>query len=157
MIGSSLAQAIILQVAGVTLVDSCLEAHGANWFNLHRIRNNPKLHIDLVDICDVNAMTKHVRGKDYIFNLAGQVSHNDSLNNPLLDFDINYRGHVIVLEACIKNNPCAKIINAGSRLRYGRIKNISVDETHERGPLTRTPRTKMQRKSITDPVIIDLD
>jgi len=77
-----------------------------------------------------------IKDKDIVFNLAAQVSHNDSLQNPSLDADINYIGHLNVLEAARNYNPAAKIIHAGSRLQFGKILKNPVSEDHPLNPLT---------------------
>jgi len=136
MMGSSLAIDLIRWGAKVTLLDALIEQYGANFYNIEKIKNSPNLQVIIADIRDKLAIEDSVKHKDIIFNLAGQVSHNDSLENPLLDLDINYRGHVTVLEACLKNNRSAKIFYAGSRLQYGNTQRIPVDENHPRNPLT---------------------
>jgi len=40
-----------------------------------------------------------IRGKDYLFNLAGQTSHLDSMINPGPDLEINGRAQLSILEA----------------------------------------------------------
>jgi len=133
MIGSSLARRLVELGARVTIVDSRLEPYGANLFNIAGIEDELKvLEVDIRDekIADI------VVGQDYLFNLAGQVSHNDSLTNPKLDLDINYWGHVNVLEACLRHNRDVKIFHCGSRLQYGRIQYNPVPESHPRNPAT---------------------
>ena len=95
-------------------MDSCLEPYGANVFNVRNIQD--QIRIVRVDIRDKEALQSIVIGKDIVFNLAGQVSHNDSLENPFLDADINYLGHLNVLENLRQHNPRAMVLHAGSRL-----------------------------------------
>ena len=79
-------------------------------------------------------MNERVIGQDYIFNLAAQLSHVDSLTDPFTDLDINCRGHLTLLQACQKYNPDVKIIYAGTRSQYGKIEYIPVDEQHPVNP-----------------------
>lgn len=134
MIGSTIAHKLVHHGAKVTVVDACIEPYGANMFNLERIRD--KVDVSITDIRDKEAMKFLVRGQDIIFNLAGQVSHNDSIDNPFLDADINYIGHLNVLENVRKFNPKAKILIAGSRLQFGLIEKNPVDENHPLRPKT---------------------
>ncbi|MBI4145217.1 NAD-dependent epimerase/dehydratase family protein [Candidatus Woesearchaeota archaeon] len=136
MIGSSIAQALVPAGADVILVDAFLEKYGANRANLEGIADKPNCRVNVADIRDAAAMAELVKGQDYIFNLAGQVDHNSSLDDPLLDLDINYRAHVTLLEACLRNNRDVKIFHAGSRLQYGKVHYNPVDEHHPREPLT---------------------
>jgi UDP-glucose 4-epimerase len=134
MIGSSIAIKAVARGCQVTLADACIQPYGANLFNVESIRD----HVQVVeaDIRDVDAMSRLVREQDVIFNLAGQVSHNDSMENPFLDADINYMGHLNVLECIRRHNPRAVVLHAGSRLQFGRIEQSPVDEMHPLNPRT---------------------
>jgi nucleoside-diphosphate-sugar epimerase len=134
MIGSTLANKLVAMGAEVTLVDAFIKPYGANIFNVEKISHLIKINIS--DIRDKESVKVLVHDKDIIINLAGQVSHNDSLQNPYLDTDINYIGHLNVLEAVKNNNPTAKILYSGSRLQFGKIIANPVAEDHALNPLT---------------------
>ncbi len=134
MIGSSLAHKLVECKANVTIVDAYIEPYGANLFNINGVKDAVGLNIS--DIRDKEAMKILVKDNDLIFNFAGQVSHNDSIEKPFLDADINYIGHLNVLECVRKYNPRAKILFSGSRLQFGKIKYMPVDEKHPLDPET---------------------
>jgi UDP-glucose 4-epimerase len=134
MIGSTIARKIVKAGAKVTIVDACIEPYGANFFNVHDIRD--ALHVNIADIRDREGMKILVRDMDIIFNLAGQVSHNDSIADPYLDADINYIGHLNVLENVRIYNPTALVVHAGSRLQFGAIQSVPVDEKQPLKPKT---------------------
>lgn len=134
MIGSTLTHKLIDLGAEVTLVDSLIKPYGGNLFNIKGVENVVKVNIS--DIRDKESIKILVENKDIIFNLAAQVSHNDSLKNPYLDADINYIGHLNVLEAIKNHNPTAKVLYSGSRLQFGKIFNNPVAEDHPLKPLT---------------------
>ncbi len=134
MIGSTIASKLVEYGAEVTIVDAMIKPFGGNFFNIHDINEMVKLNI--ADIRDKEAMKVLVQNKDIVFNLAGQVSHNDSLLNPFLDTDINYIGHLTVLDALKNFNPEAKILYSGSRLQFGKIEQNPVSEDHPLNPLT---------------------
>jgi UDP-glucose 4-epimerase len=134
MIGSTVAHQLVEYGANVTIVDSCLAPYGANLANLEGIESS--VQVNIADIRDVSAMNENVKNKDVVFNFAGQVSHNDSLTSPELDMDINYKGHVNLLEACRRNNPGVRVLHSGSRLQFGRIVSNPVAENHPSSPLT---------------------
>jgi UDP-glucose 4-epimerase len=134
MIGSSIAIDLVSLGADVTLVDAFIEPFGANRLNVAPIRDKVKINVS--DIRDKESMKTLVAGKDVIFNLAGQVSHNDSIEDPFLDAEINYLGHLNVLEACRRVSPEAKILFSGSRLQFGEIERIPVAEDHPLRPKT---------------------
>ena len=134
MIGSTIAQRLANFGVEVTILDSCIEPYGANLFNVESI--SKKVKINIADIRDKAAMKVIVKGMNIVFNLAGQVSHNDSIDDPFLDADINYIGHLNILECLKSYNPEATVLHAGSRLQYGRIERIPVDENHALRPRT---------------------
>jgi UDP-glucose 4-epimerase len=134
MIGSTIALELVKLGADVTILDAFIEPFGANQFNIASIRNEVKVNIS--DIRDKESVKSMVAEKDIIFNLAGQVSHNDSIENPYLDAEINYLGHLNVLEACRRISPEAKILYSGSRLQFGEIERIPVAEDHPLRPKT---------------------
>jgi len=128
MIGSTIAHLAVAQGAQVGILDAMLPMYGGNLFNLQGISD--AIHFIEGDIRDLNLMRRVVPGYDYICNLAGQVSYVDSNTDPLLDLDINCKGHIQVLEACRLENPRAKLLFASSRFVYGRIEYNPVDENH---------------------------
>lgn len=128
MIGSTLAHIAVCYGAEVRIVDAMLPLYGGNLFNLEPIAQE----IDFIegDIRDAGVMKEAVRDVDYVFDLAAQVSYVHSNRDPLLDLDINCRGHLIVLEACREINPKAKAIFSSSRFVYGSTQYNPVDEDH---------------------------
>lgn len=134
MIGSTITAKLLENGAEITIVDALIEPFGANFFNVEQFKGNIKVNIS--DIRDKESIKILVKDKDIIFNLAAQVSHNDSLLDPFKDADINYIGHLTVLEALKNYNPKAKILYSGSRLQFGKIIQNPVDETHPLNPLT---------------------
>ena len=127
-IGSNLAHRLVPLGALITLVDALIPDCGGNSFNIEGIKNYVKVNIS--DIRDRDKMDQLVRNQDYIFNLAGQVSHIDSMRDPFTDLDMNCQGQLSVLEACRKNNPTVKIIFASTRQIYGKPEYLPVDEKH---------------------------
>jgi len=126
-IGSNLSRALADLGARVLAVDSLLPDYGGNLFNLSGYEDRIK-----VNIADVrgHAMEYLVRGQDVLFNLAGQVSHIDSMTDPFTDLEINCRSQLWILEAVRKSNPGVKIVYAGTRQVYGKPLRLPVDETH---------------------------
>jgi UDP-glucose 4-epimerase len=128
MIGSTIAHILVEQGAGVTVVDAMLPAYGGNYFNLQNILD--RIVIVEGDIRDQDRMKEWVDGADYVFNLAAQVSYVDSNLDPLLDLDINCRGHLNLLMALSRFNRRAKVVFTSSRFVYGSIDYNPVDENH---------------------------
>jgi UDP-glucose 4-epimerase len=127
-IGSNLAHRLVDLGADVLLVDSLIPAYGGNLFNISGIRDRVRLNI--ADVRQESTMNYLVRHVDVIFNLAGQVSHIDSMRDPYTDLEINCRSQLSLLEACRRNNPKAKVVYAGTRQVYGRAETLPVTEQH---------------------------
>jgi len=132
-IGSNLARVLINRGAQVTLVDSLIPQYGGNLFNIADIRE--KLEVNICDVRDPYAMKHLVKGKDYLFNLAGQTSHMDSMINPQADLEINTSAQLSILEACRIDNPEIKIVFASTRQLYGKPDYLPVDEKHPIRPV----------------------
>lgn len=132
-IGSNLARRLVGLGAEVTLVDSFIPEYGGNLHNLHGIIDRVRLNIS--DIRDPHSMKYLVQGKSMVFNLAGQTSHMDSMNDPFTDLEINSRAQLSLLEALRHYNPSAKIIFASTRQIYGKAEYLPVDEKHPLRPV----------------------
>ncbi|MCG8352704.1 MAG: NAD-dependent epimerase/dehydratase family protein [Chloroflexales bacterium] len=127
-IGSNLAHRLVDLGAQVTLVDSLIPIYGGNLKNVESIKD--KVQVNIADVRDEYSMNYLVQGQDYLFNLAGQTSHLDSMNNPYTDLDINCRAQLSILEACRKHNPTLKLVYASTRQIYGKPDYLPVDERH---------------------------
>jgi len=131
-IGSTLAHRLIEFDSDVTLVDSLLPDYGGNLFNIDRIKDRVK--VDMADVRDASSMFHLVKGQDYMFNLAGTLSHIDSMIDPYTDLEINCKSQLTILEACRKNNSDLKIVFSGTRGQYGKAQYLPVDEKHPMCP-----------------------
>ena len=131
-IGSNLARALVKIGAKVTIYDNFMEKTGSNFYNIEDIKD--RIEFISGDIRDKEKIEEAVKEKDIIFNLAGQVSHVLSMENPFLDIDINCKGQLIFLEACRKNNPEAKIIYSGSRTQVGSVGESTMNENSQQNP-----------------------
>jgi UDP-glucose 4-epimerase len=130
-IGSNLCRTLADLGANVLAVDSLLPDYGGNLFNLDGYEE--KVRINIADVRG-HGMGYLVKGQDVLFNLAGQVSHIDSMTDPFTDLEINCRSQLSILEALRQHNPEAKIVYAGTRQIYGRPQRLPVDEQHLLNP-----------------------
>jgi UDP-glucose 4-epimerase len=126
-IGSNLARRLAELGADVLLVDSLIPAYGGNLFNIAGIE--ARVRVNIADVRQDSTMSYLVRDRDVLFNLAGQVSHIDSMRDPHTDLEINCRSQLTMLEACRKHNRRIKVVFAGTRQVYGRPEKLPVDET----------------------------
>ena len=130
-IGSNLCRTLADLGARVLAIDSLLPDYGGNLFNLAGYED--RVRINIADVRG-HGMAYLVRGQEVLFNLAGQVSHLDSMTDPFTDLEINCRSQLWILEAARKNNPEIKIVYAGTRQVYGKPQRLPVDETHLLNP-----------------------
>jgi UDP-glucose 4-epimerase len=127
-IGSNLARRLVSLGANVLLVDSLIPDYGGNLFNIDGIAD--RVTVNVADIRQQSTMNYLVQDRALIFNLAGQVSHIDSMKDPYSDLEINCRSQLTILEACRYNNPHVKVVFAGTRQVYGRPESLPVTEQH---------------------------
>ena len=132
-IGSNLARRLVECGNSVTVLDSLIPEYGGNPRNLHDLRE--KIVVNLSDVRDPFSINELIKGQDYLFNLAGQTSHLDSMNDPFTDLDINAKAQLSILEACRKNNPNIRIVFASTRQIYGKPQYLPVDEKHSLNPV----------------------
>lgn len=127
-IGSNLARQLVETGANVTLVDSLIPEYGGNLANIAGIERRVKVNIS--DVRDEHSMKYLIKGQDYLFNLAGQTSHLDSMQDPYTDLEINCRAQLSILEVCRKFRPEIRIVFASTRQIYGKPDYLPVDEKH---------------------------
>jgi UDP-glucose 4-epimerase len=140
-IGSNLAHKLVEFGAKVTLVDSLVPEYGGNLYNILGIENSVRINIS--DVRDEYSLHYLVQDQDLLFNLAGQTSHADSMQDPYTDLDINCRAQLSILEACRKYNPSIKIVFASTRQVYGKPKCLPVNESHLVQPVDTNGINKM--------------
>ena len=127
-IGSTLAIRLCQMGATVTVVDSMVPEYGGNIVNLAECRE--RIRFNISDVRDSHSMRYLIKGQDYLFNMAGQTSHMDSMSDPFTDLEINSRSQLSILDACRKYNTSIKVVFASTRQIYGRPQYLPVDEKH---------------------------
>jgi UDP-glucose 4-epimerase len=130
-IGSNLAHRLVGMGAKLSVVDSLHPGCGGNTYNIEGICDRVEVHQG--DIRDPDRMAELLRGIQVVFNLAGTLSHTESMADPFTDLDINCRGQIVLLEACRAVAPEAKLVFTGTRGQYGHAQRLPVDETHPLG------------------------
>lgn len=132
-IGAAIAKTLVKCNANVTIIDSLIPEYGGNIFNINEIRDNVLVNIS--DVRDIHSMKNLIQNKDYLFNLAGQTSHMDSMTDPYTDLDINAKAQLSILEAARQFNNKIKIVYASTRQIYGKPVYLPVDENHPLSPV----------------------
>ena len=145
-IGSHLTRKLVSLGAKVTLIDNMFPGGGANLFNVSDVENKVDVHI--MDVKDADKLTDLVKDKDFIFHLAAQTSHEDSMKFPYTDVEINVLGTLNLLEACRKLNPNATLVFTGSRGQFGRICKAPVHEEEPKLPIDVNGVSKQTAESL---------
>ena len=155
-IGSNLALDLASRGAEVTVLDSRVPNHGANPHNL--VPSGPlvfepgsepdalepddhtpdgRILVVDADVADVTdeAVRRAVISADIVFNLAGQVSHVDSMNDPLFDLQANTTSQFSFLELLRRENADAVVVFTSTRQIFGKPRYLPVDEEHPVAPV----------------------
>lgn len=132
-IGSNLARELVRLGAKVTILDALIPEYGGSRHNIDGIAAKVRVHV--ADVRDRKRLPGFVRGQDFLFNLAGQTSHMDSMTDPDTDLEINCRAQLSILEACRLHNPGIRVVFASTRQIYGRPDYLPVDENHPLRPV----------------------
>ena len=135
-IGSNLALALSRAGAEVTVVDARHPRHGANAHNLEPddVARPERISVITADLAATEVRVAAAEA-EIVFNLAGQVSHLDSMEDPLFDLDVNTRSHVALLEGLRYDNPDAVVVFTSTRQLFGKPRYLPVDEEHPVAPV----------------------
>ncbi|MBI4066765.1 GDP-mannose 4,6-dehydratase [Candidatus Gottesmanbacteria bacterium] len=131
-IGSNLAIELVKVGAKVTIIDALIPTYGGNLFNIGTVER--RVMWVRGDIREKGIVDKVIKDQEILFNLAGTLSHIDSMTDPMTDLEINCRAQLSLLESVRKYNPSIKIVFAGTRNQYGKAKYLPVDEDHPQEP-----------------------
>jgi UDP-glucose 4-epimerase len=132
-IGSNLAIRLVQCGARVAILDALIPKLGGNRFNILPVESD--LSVNIADMRDRHSLTALVQGKDYIFHLAGQVSHGDSMRDPERDLGVNCVATINLVEACRRFIPGARLIYTSTRQVYGIPRFLPVTEEHPALPI----------------------
>ncbi len=127
-IGSTLGRRLAVLGADVVLLDSLVPEYGGNLFNICGMED--RFRVNISDVRDIHSMRYLIQGQDFLFNLAGQTSHMDSMEDPYTDLEINCRAQLSILESCRKYNPSVRVVFASTRQLYGKPDYLPVREDH---------------------------
>lgn len=126
-IGSNLVKELLNEGHEVVVLDNFLSGYKSNLESLQEA--------ELIegDIRDENAVSKAVHGKEVVFHLAASVGNKRSIDNPILDAEINVMGTLQVLEAARKEG-VRKIVASSSAGIFGELKTLPIKEDHPIDP-----------------------
>lgn len=132
-IGSAVARRLVKGGAVVTVADNLEPKYGGNRFNIAGLES--RIGVNIVDVRDAQSMEPLLKAQSYLFNLAGQTSHVDSMTDPKTDMEINSAAQLSMLDACRRVSPGVKVVFTSTRQLYGKPDYLPVDEQHPIRPV----------------------
>ncbi len=121
-IGSSVVRELLANGHNVTVVDNLSSGYKSNIEGLD---------VEFVegDILDKGLIDNLCKGKDVVFHLAASVGRQRSIDNPVLDAQINLIGTTNVLES-MRHHKVGRIVYSSSAAIFGELKSTVIDENH---------------------------
>jgi nucleoside-diphosphate-sugar epimerase len=132
-IGSNLAIALAGGGADVTVVDALVPTHGGDRANLQEAPRAIEVIEARVD--EVDAVRDAAAAAEVIFNLAGQVSHVESMARPRFDLEVNTTSQIGFLEVLRDVGSTAVVVYTSTRQIFGHPRYLPVDEDHPVSPV----------------------
>ena len=130
-IGSSIAVRLAAMGAKVLVLDSAIRGCGAN------ARNLAGVEVEIIedDIANAGNHARALSGIPVVFNMAGEISHINSMRNPLRDLELNTTAQLRFLLALREVSPGARVIYASTRQVYGVPQFLPITEAHHVNPI----------------------
>lgn len=97
-----------------------------------RERYGERVEIARGDVRDLDVVRAAVRGASYVFHLAAQAATTSSMLDPVLDFEVNARGTLNVLEALRSVHRPIPLVFASSSKVYGSLSDVALEEIGRR-------------------------
>src|SRR3990167_4860977 len=141
-IGSNLARALWRQGLQVVVIDNLLSGFKQN------LSGMPEIDFIEGDIRDKNLLDQKMEDVQTIYHLAASVGNKRSIDNPILDADINVMGTLCVLEAARKHQ-VKKIVVTSSAGIFGELKTLPIKEDHPIEPRTPYASSKLYAEKIS--------
>ncbi|MDO8568208.1 MAG: SDR family oxidoreductase [Dehalococcoidales bacterium] len=85
------------------------------------------------DVKDAKLVEDVVAGVEYVFHLAANVGNIKSIEDPIYDMEINVKGTINVLEACVKAK-IKRLVYSASGAIFGEARYLPIDEDHPVNP-----------------------
>jgi len=127
-IGSNIAALLLERGHEVTVLDNLMSGYEENLTGL-------SVSFVRGDVRDAEALKTVTSGVDVIFHLAASVGNKRSIDNPVLDAQINVLGTLNVLEAA-RASRVRKVVFSSSAGIFGELKTMPIREDHPVEPDT---------------------
>jgi UDP-glucose 4-epimerase len=122
-IGSNLVRRLLEEGNTVTVFDNFMSGYRSN------LNPFPSVRIIEGDVRDKTAVETAMQGAEVVFHLAASVGNKRSIDQPIIDAEINVLGTINVLEAARKAG-VRKIVASSSAGIFGELKTMPIKEDH---------------------------
>ncbi|WP_437743194.1 SDR family NAD(P)-dependent oxidoreductase [Sorangium sp. So ce302] len=131
-IGSHLADELLRKGEPVLVLDNL--SRGFVERNVERLkgRHGAGVEVRVCDVRDEQAVSDAVRRASFVFHLAAQVAIARSVADPALDFEVNARGTLNVLEALRRLDRPPPLLFASTSKVYGALPDLPIERGEER-------------------------
>jgi CDP-paratose 2-epimerase len=147
-IGSNLAERLLERGEDVVLLDNLSRTGVAENAAALAERFGSRVRLVVADVRDKGAVAEWVGQASAVFHFAAQVAVTTSLVDPVLDFDVNVRGTLNVLEALRRLSAPPPLVFTSTNKVYGALSDIRLRE----GELRYTPCDETLASSGVDEV-----
>jgi CDP-paratose 2-epimerase len=150
-IGTNLANRILSSGRTVLIYDDLSRPGVENNLAWLREQHGERLHVEVADIRNRQAVRSAVRAAEQVFHFAAQVAVTTSLTDPMQDFEINVGGTLNLLEAIrAQENPPPVIFTSTNKV-YGGLSDLALQKNCTRyQPLDAALRTGINEERPLD-------
>ncbi len=125
-IGTNLADALLSEGKSVIIYDNLSRSGVEKNLNWLREKHKSNLRIEIADIRDQPALTEAVNAADAVYHFAAQVAVTTSCTDPLMDFEVNARGTINLLEAIRQSEKQPPLVFTSTNKVYGDLEDLKV-------------------------------
>jgi CDP-paratose 2-epimerase len=125
-VATNVADRLLRDGARVRVFDNLSRAgveHNVRWL---REQHGDRVELQVGDIRDAAAVAAAVVGVDTVYHFAAQVAVTTSLTDPCLDFDVNARGTLNLLEAIRALDDRPSLLFTSTNKVYGHLDDVSL-------------------------------
>lgn len=125
-IGTNLAERLLSDGKPVLIYDNLSRPGVRQNLEWLRRRHGHLVRVEQADVRDLNSLRRAVRGASQVFHFAAQVAVTSSLEEPILDFEINARGTLNLLEALRALDAPPPLLFTSTNKVYGDLGQIKL-------------------------------
>src|SRR5215210_1711557 len=131
-VGTNLADRLLEQGRRVAVLDSLARPGVEENLRWLEAKHGARVSAEIADVRDQAALRAAVKHADAVFHLAAQVAVTTSLQDPLVDFDVNVRATVLLLEELRRLGRPVPLLFTSTNKVYGSLPDVALVRSGER-------------------------